>query len=193
MNAYRSIRHPIVIAIAVLWVLGWVFFVVQSNDGALLLSLLLSLAFCGAILASIGMLIRDWGTQSWFAAGPLVICAAAVPIALTGGEAAQRNQFSVNLPTYEKLVARADVQALQPGEHIKRLNLASADGRGIEWAAAQRTSNGTLVVEFQTASGFLHHAGYVYTSAEAISQEFATQYRWPYQNLVQEHWLEVSN
>ena len=193
MNLRRSIRHPVVIVTAVLWVLGWIFFEVQSNDGALLLSLVLSLAFGAAILASLGKLIRDWGTQRWATVAPLAICVVAIPIAWVAGEQARRLLFAANSPLYEEVVTREDVQALRPGVHIERLRLSPLERRRIEWVAAQRTDGGKLVVEFQTASGFLHHAGYLYTSDELASEESDTQYRWPYQNMLRAHWFEVSN
>ena len=185
--------RALVLAAAVLWIATWVAFCVLSNDGALLVSLLASLAFVAAVIGGLVLLVRDWRTRKWVASLPLAACLAAVPAGFKAGDAATRVQFAVNLPDYEKLVARADVQALQPGSHIELLALSATEREGIDWAGAQRTSSGKLVVEIQTAKGFLHHAGYVYTSGAKLEREEETQWRWPYRERLRAHWFAVSN
>ena len=194
MNRKHLIRHPLIIAIAVIWILGRVFFMAHTTADVQLVTMGLTIVFVGAIAASVVALVREWRTLSWVAALPLAACLAAVPVSSIAGDAARAMQFAMALPDYEKVVARQDVQALQPGARIESLDLSPSERSGIDWAGAQRTPGGMLVVEFATGSGFpVKHSGYVYTSTETVTGGLATQKTWPYQSPVRAHWYEVSN
>ncbi|MBL8279154.1 MAG: hypothetical protein JNL93_20840 [Pelomonas sp.] len=78
--------------------------------------------------------------------------------------------FALELPAYESIVARHDVQGLRPGSSVSSLPLSDAEQRHVWHASAQRAQDGTLYVELLNGSAFpVKHAGYVYTSSGKIS------------------------
>jgi len=82
------------------------------------------------------------------------------------GDAARELRFALDLPTYEAIVARRDVQELAPGTKLDPLTLSDSEDAGIYRAGAERMADGTLLVEVWNGSGWpVRHFGYLYTSS----------------------------
>jgi hypothetical protein len=108
------------------------------------------------------------------------------------GNAARELRFALDLPTYEAIVARRDVQELAPGTKLDPLTLSESESAGIYRAGAERTADGTLLVETWNGSGWpVRHFGYLYTSSGTMPEAAGVRERIFSHYRVRPHWLRL--
>ena len=154
----------------------------------------LAIALLGALIASVVALVREWRRAAWRAAIPLLACAAAWPVAHLASAQTTDLLFAQHLPIYEALVARPDVQGVASGSGLEQLTLSQSEGEYMWWAAAERTPDGTLMVELMNGSGFpVKHSGFVYTSSGSIPLGSNVAGRYSYWIPMRANWFAVSD
>ncbi len=183
-----------ILVIASVWVVGRVIFTLYASPATQLLSGLVFLAYLVAVVVSIAALVTGWRRLTWRAAVPLLICSAGWYGARFASDMAADVLFARNLPAYEAMVARPDVQAVVAGTGLQQLTLHESDRSLFWWAGAERTPDGTLMVELVNGSGFpVKHSGFLYTSSGSIPEGSRMNSRWPYRCSMRAHWFCVSD
>jgi len=183
-----------IVAIAMLWVVGSVSFAVWKTPEVQLATMPLFFAYVAAAIASLVLLMRKWRRIGWRAAIPLLACIAAWHGARIARDAAGDALFARNLPVYESVVMRPEVQALAPGAELQELPLRDAERADLWWAAAERTPDGTLLVELLNGRGFpVKHSGFLYSSSGRIPTDSRMAGHWSYRCTMRPHWFCVSD
>ncbi len=191
-NSHMKI-HVAILAVAGLWLVSDIGFAVHTTPEMQLASGALFLAYLSAIVASVVVLARGWRRSGWRAATPLVLCVAVWFAARAATGLAGDLVFARDLPMLEKIVTRPDVQGLAPGSDLT-LTLTDSEKTVVWWAAAERTANGTLVVELLNGRGFpLKHSGYLYTSTAQVPLDSRMILHWPYRGSMKFNWSSISD
>ncbi len=185
-------RHAVIFALAAFYLLAHVALGIRLSGWTQLAVAAGTIGGVGAILACLVVLALDWRRAHWKAAIPLLACLAAATVASPMAVATRALVFALELPAYESIVGRPDVQGLRPGSSVSPLPLSDAEQWHVWYARAQRTQDGTLYVELLNGSAFpVKHAGYVYTSSGKIAEDTDAWENWPVKIAVRDHWVRV--
>lgn len=185
-------RHPFILGFAAFYLLAHVALGIRMSVWTQLAVLAGTLGGVGALLSGLVVLGLNWRRSHWRAALPLLACVAAAAMVSPLALATREFVFALELPAYESIVARPDVQSLRPGSSVSPLPLSDAEQRHVRYARAQRTQDGTLYVELLNGSAFpVKHAGYAYTSSGKIAEDTDAWESWPVKIAVRDHWVRV--
>lgn len=187
-------RHKVSLAIVASWFLVATALAAHKSGELQFALIFLTVPFAGVFAASVFWLFREWRSHKWRSVFPLVLCILAVPTPSRVGAVAQHALFVWNKPAFERIVSRAEIQALPAGSDELLLALSKDEKRLTYFVSAERAMAGTLFVEIVTEGAFpVKHAGYVYTSSGAIDPNTSTAARWPYRRQVSEQWFRVAD
>lgn len=182
-----------ILAIAGSWLVGETVFAAFHTPGVQLAVMLLFLLFFCASAASLIALVRGWRTSGWRAAIPLIACVAAWWLAPIVSRMVDAGIFARDLPAFEAIVARPDVQATAPGADVT-VELSDKEKQVAWHVDAERTPDGTLLVTLLNGSGFpVKHSGFLYSSTGRVPPDARMNERLPYRGAMRDHWFSVSD
>jgi hypothetical protein len=185
-------RRPAILAIAGMSFVSCVAQAAFPSGLTQLATLLMVVPYLGATLLAMFVLARSWRAPNWRSAIPLACCLAVLPAAVPAGDAARELRFALDLPTYEAIVARRDVQELAPGTRLDPLTLSDSESSGVYLAGAERMADGTLLVEIWNGSGWpVRHFGYLYTSSGTMPEGARVRERIFSHYQARPHWLRL--
>ena len=183
-----------VIVIAVIWCVGSVAFFTRRTPLLQLLSVPLFLCFVSGIVASFVCIVSEWRQRRWRSMIPLSACVVAFFLSGMLVRTARHFVFVWALPSYEAVVHQMESGSILVSTKFDNIPRAESEARLVYRVFAQRDTNGVLMVEFDTESGFpVKHSGYLYSSSGVIQPGSRMDSRWPIRQELRSRWFYISD
>ena len=183
-----------VVFVSAVWCIGAVALFTRRTPLLQLLSLPLALLFFAAIVVSLGCVFFEWRQHRWRSIVPLASCVIAAFLSGMLVRTARHFVFAWALPSYEVVVHQMESGSILVSTNFANIPRAEAEARLAYRVFAQRDTNGVLVVEFDTESGFpVKHSGYLYSSSGVIEPGSRMDSRWPIRQELRSRWFYISD
>jgi hypothetical protein len=183
-----------VVTVAVIWCVGYVAFFTRRTPLLQVLTLPLVLLFFAATVASLVCGFAEWRERRWRSLVPLAACVVAFFLSGMLVRITRHLVFVWALPSYETVVQQMESGSIPLSVGFTNVPQAEAEARLAYQVFAEKSSNGVLMVEFDTESGFpSKHSGCLYSSAGAIVPGSRMDSRWRIREELRSRWFYVSD
>jgi hypothetical protein len=180
--------------VCLVWCVGSLALFTRRTSLLQLLSLPLALLFFSAVVASVVRVFTNWRQRRWHSLVSIGMCVSALLLSFVLVRAASHLVFVWALPSYEAVIGQMQSGTISVPTGFTGIAAGPAKARFVYAIFAEKGTNGVLMVEFDTESGFpVKHSGYLYSSSGKIEPGSRMNSRWPIRRELRSNWFYVSN
>lgn len=153
-----------------------------------------ALGLLGACFICSVQSLAEWKKLRFWAVLPSLLSLLALIISAWTGVTLKIAIFERRLPRYRAFVQQIEAGTIPVSTNAHPISLPKADRDLAYFVWAQRDTNGVLIVEFSTDSGWpAKHSGYLYCSAGSVPPGSSSDVRWRGKFQIHPKWFRIYN